>query len=151
MADKTPSSKTPVAKPSTATNAPTPTATDSAIDKPLPKATQTAVAATLGDNDNDQPCLGTTLNSFGANASVNSMTGEVSIILPLVKMPTMQGLGPDLEINLAYNSTSSVNKACPYLDIIAPTLVQQLGGGYAQELPGMDLDLDLPAIYWNNS
>jgi hypothetical protein len=127
------------------------TPTDSASAKPLPHTAPTAVAATLGDTDNDQPYLGTTLNYFGANASVNSMTGEVSIILPLVKVPTMQGLGPDLEINLAYNSTSWVDKACPYLDIIAPILVQQIGGEYFQSLPNMDWDLDLPAIYWNNS
>ena len=150
MTEKTPSSKTPVAKPSTATNAPTPAATDSAIDKPLPKTTEIADLAANGDTDNDQPYLGTTLNSFGANASVNGMTGEVSIILPAVKMPTMQGLGPDLEINLAYNSTSSADKASPYLSIIAP-IVQTAGGGYSTEIVGMDWDLDLPAIYWNNS
>ena len=61
MADKTSSSKTPLAKPSTTTNAPTPAATDSAIDKPLPKTTEIADLAANGDTDNDQPYLGTTL------------------------------------------------------------------------------------------
>ncbi len=120
----------------------------SATGQPLPKTTP--AATTLGDTDNDQPYLGSTLNSFGANASVNSMTGEVSIILPLVKMPTMQGLGPDLEINLAYNSTSSVNKVGPYLDYIAPMLMQ-VPTGYGFSPLTSDWDLDLPAIYWNNS
>ena len=122
--------------------------TASATGQPLPKTTP--AATTVGDTDNDQPYLGSTLNSFGANASVNSMTGEVSIILPIVKMPTMQGLGPDLEINLAYNSTSSVNKVGPYLDFIAPMLMQ-VPTGYGFSPLCSDWDLDLPAIYWNNS
>ena len=151
MANNNKTSKTPAAQQTADKGRTQAMPTDTASAKPLPQTAQTAVAATVGDTDNDQPDMGSTLNSFGANASVNGMTGEVAIILPLVKMPTMQGLGPDLEINLAYNSTSSVDKASPYLDIIAPTLVQQIGGGYSQEMPGMDWDLDLPAIYWNGS
>ena len=150
MADNNKTRETPAAQQTADKGRAKATPTDSASAKPLPQTAPTAVAATPGDTDNDKPYLGSTLNSFGANASVNSMTGEVSIILPLVKMPTMQGLGPDLEINLAYNSTSSVNKTSPYLDHIAPML-QQMPTGYWYSPLFSDWDLDLPAIYWNNS
>jgi hypothetical protein len=90
-------------------------------DAPKPDQVQPASAATtdavpvataaVGDSaagaDNESPYLGTTLNSLAASASVNNITGEVSLTVPLVDIPSSQGLGPRLTINLVYNSTSA--------------------------------------------
>ena len=81
---------------------------------------------TAGDTDTSEegypqlPNTGTTLNSFAESATVNNMTGEVSVTVPLVSMPTTQGMGPNLVVNLVYNSTSSSSIISPYLDLVAP-------------------------------
>jgi len=124
-----------------------------------PEAAPTAVApvatATVGDSDdNESPYLGSTLNSLAASASVNNITGEVSLTVPLVDLPTSQGLGPRLTINLVYNSTSSSAAGCAYLNsIAAPWVYQQqpfslspvAGSWMPGYIPG-DWSLDLPAI-----
>ena len=117
--------------------------------EPLPQNKLAVGDADPGDTDNDYPTQGTTLNSY-AESTVNNMTGEVSVTVPLVKMPTSQGLGPDLAINLVYTSTSpgSISQlVSPYLQVISPYVFYF--PPYGELLPcvmQIDWDLDLPAI-----
>jgi len=117
--------------------------------KPLPQNKMAVGDADPGDTDNDYPTLGTTLNSY-AESTVNNMTGEVSVTVPLVKMPTSQGLGPDLAINLVYNSTSpsSISQlVSPYLQVISPYIFYyQPYFELTTAVMQIDWDLDLPAI-----
>ena len=109
------------------------------------------VAAALGDSDDESPYLGTTLNSLAASASVNNITGEVSLTVALVDRPTSLGLGPHLTINLVYNSSSATGSALvsPYLGTFAVVAFKAGTGG---EIPipfADDWDLDLPSIVQN--
>ncbi|MCX7110667.1 MAG: hypothetical protein NTX45_11185 [Proteobacteria bacterium] len=112
-----------------------------------------AVHAALGDaalgDDNVNPCLGTTLNSFTDNVSVSNMTGEVSVQIPLVNRPTQQGLGPDLAFSLAYNSTSPGETSqivSPYLQYVSPYFWYNSDKEWVAGSLEIDWDLDLPAI-----
>ena len=109
------------------------------------------------DGDTDTAYLGTTLNSEAANASVNNITGEVSLKVPLVDRPTCQGLGPRLLIHLVYNSTSggSAPPMPAYLNAFATGgwtwASPEYPNGWAPALCIGDWDLDLPAIVENGS
>lgn len=112
-----------------------------------------AVHAALGDSalgdDNVNPCQGTTLNAFTDNVSVNNMTGEVSVQIPLVNRPTQQGLGPDLAFSLAYNSTSPGETSqivSPYLQYLSPYFWYNSDKEWVAGSLEIDWDLDLPAI-----
>jgi len=118
-----------------------------------PTTTGAAVHAALGasalGDDSTSPCLGTTLNSFTDNVSVNNMTGEVSVQVPLVNRPTLQGLGPDLAISLDYNSTSPGETSqivSPYLQYLSPYFWCNSDKEWVAGNLEIDWDLDLPAI-----
>ena len=121
-------------------------------DQPLPQSKLAVGDADPSDPpDNDYPTLGTTLNSY-PESTVNNMTGEVSVTVPLVKMPTAQGLGPDLAINLVYTSTSpgaNSQIASPYLQAIVPFFELEIDNSkpnYTVKSLEIDWELDLPAI-----
>jgi RHS repeat-associated protein len=128
-------------------NSKTPAAATDEKAQPLPQQAQPVGDAEPGDTDNDYPTQGTTLNSY-PESTVNNMTGEVSVTVPLVKMPTSQGLGPDLAINLVYTSTSPGSNSqivSPYLQAIVPYFVAD-DDKLTPESLEIDWELDLPAI-----
>jgi hypothetical protein len=134
----------------TASPAQATTTTAAAVNAALKPGKPPLARSTLGDeSDNANPNQGTTMNSFADNVSVNGMTGEVSVKVPLCHRPTLNGLGPDLSINLEYNSTSPSSleqMLSPYCMTFFP-VIQLLD----QCLEYSDWDLDLPAIIptWN--
>jgi len=122
-----------------------PAATDAAAAAPV-------AATALGDSDDESPYLGTTLNSLAASASVNNITGEVSLTVAQVDRPTSQGLGPRLTINLVYNSSSATGSAVvsPYLGTFAQAGYELGGIENITRVPfAYDWDLDLPSIVQN--
>ncbi len=125
-----------------------PAATDAASSTAAAPVAATAV----GDSDDESPYLGSTLNSLAASASVNNITGEVSLTVAQVDRPTSQGLGPRLTINLVYNSSSATGSAVvsPYLGTFAQAGYELGGIENITRVPfAYDWDLDLPSIVQN--